>query len=95
MASLMNQMVTPSHHLFSLFKSCQNILSRDLVVRIEHTYREGKRVVDSLANLAMGFSIGVTTFQHPFDGVFAKVLEDCTGISFSKSEKSLVLYYGL
>lgn len=48
----------PFHPLAPLIMSCMSFMDRDWEIRFEHTFREGNRVVDKLANLGLSQSQG-------------------------------------
>lgn len=82
MISLLKYTIAPSYHLFSLVMSCRSIISCDWVVKLEHIFREGNKVADTLANLGVGLSPTVTFFEQPPPYVIDIVFDDCMGISF-------------
>lgn len=76
--------VQPTHPLASLVLRCQDLLTRDLVVRFGHVFREGNRVADSLANVAFSLSLGLHLFDFPPPASCSIVLDDVRGISFPR-----------
>ncbi|CAN1266419.1 Putative ribonuclease H protein At1g65750 [Linum perenne] len=60
--SLLLQNGEPSHQHALEVLAFQELCRRDWTVRVRHTYREGKKVADFLANQGHEFPIGVHIF---------------------------------
>lgn len=72
------------HPLTPLIMNCRSLMSRDWILRFEHTYREDNRVANGLANWGSTQSQGLHIITIPPTCCNAILWEDCLGISFAR-----------
>ncbi|KAF7801705.1 ribonuclease H [Senna tora] len=54
-----------SHPLYLLVNDIRNLLAKDWEVKLAHTFREGNRVADAIANFAQKLPFGDIVLDHP------------------------------
>ena len=67
--------------IFMLHCQCQRILERDWTVEIRHTYKEGNRCADWLANYSLTQSLGSHISQDPPSELLSLLLADALGVA--------------
>lgn len=78
---MLESYVEAEHPCFNLIWQCKDLIARDWVVHFKHTYREGNRVVDWLANHALNLSLGLHCLSQLALGVLQSAL---VGLTFLK-----------
>ena len=58
-------------------------LVRNWEVTVAHTYREGNRCVDAMANYALSLPQGLHILENPSVFVSCIMIDDIVGVSFS------------
>lgn len=81
---LIEKGVSAVHPLSSLVILCQGFMVRDWVVRFSHIFREGNKVVDSLANFAFSLELGLHCLDNPPPISSRLMLDDLRGVSFPR-----------
>ena len=70
---------------FNLIQTCRDMLSQDWKVIIQHTFREGNRTADGLANLALKYQKGVY-FLEECPAIISDLLcDDMLGMTWPRS----------
>ena len=67
--------VAGNRNLTNLCYRCCDMIKQGWEIRLQHTYREGNRVADKLANLALSFPLGFQELSH-IPGEFRELLHD-------------------
>ena len=60
------------------------LLERSWKVTVAHTYREGNKCVDAIANHALSLSQGLHILENPPGSVSRIMMDDIVGVSFSR-----------
>ncbi|CAN1318125.1 Putative ribonuclease H protein At1g65750 [Linum perenne] len=83
-AALSNGDTMTSRHAMEI-SQFQDLVERDWLVTVEHTYREGNQAADFLASIGYGYPIGSHTFDISDSrlGYFLRL--DCFGVGFPRS----------
>ncbi|KAG7551702.1 Ribonuclease H domain [Arabidopsis thaliana x Arabidopsis arenosa] len=71
--------VSDAHPLAFMVRMCHGFISRDLLVRVTHVYREANRLADGLANYAFTLQLGILSFDYCPDVVHSIMLADING----------------
>ena len=65
----------------SLVQDIRRMLNWDWEIQIQHTFREGKRVADAMANMGFQLPIGEHRFDQIPRGVTDIIRQDLVGVS--------------
>lgn len=82
--NLITQDLAQTHPLRVIVVCCQQMLSRDWVVKFNHTLREGNRVADSLANWSLQQGIGIHKIHDPPQEILLKLWKDTLGVTMPR-----------
>ncbi|CAN1823008.1 Putative ribonuclease H protein At1g65750 [Linum perenne] len=83
--ALIQQAGEPNHQHALEVLACQELCSRSWEVRIQHTYREGNKVADFLANQGYDFPFGVYMFPLSDCNLVHLLRHDFLGVSTPRS----------
>ncbi|KAK3228366.1 hypothetical protein Dsin_000247 [Dipteronia sinensis] len=76
---------TPINHpLFSIIHACKALMDNSWCCSIGHVYREGNRVVDSLAKLGHSLNLGITIFDDPPSHILGALEDDFNGLAVAR-----------
>ncbi|CAL1407561.1 unnamed protein product [Linum trigynum] len=78
---LINSRHDPVHPYATLLTAIRRKISRDWLVRLTHTYREGNRVADWLSKHSLVYPYGMHELGHPPPGVVSILREDVMGVT--------------
>ena len=71
--------------LYRLVKDINKLLERNWEVIVAHTYREGNRCAEAMANHALSLPQGLHILENPLEFVSRIMMEDIVGLSFPRS----------
>ncbi|WCJ38142.1 Polynucleotidyl transferase ribonuclease H-like superfamily protein [Euphorbia peplus] len=69
----------------NLISACGNLLDRNWLTKVTHSYRESNRVADKLANLALHLDYGVHNFQQCPNEVVSDLWYDIIGTTWPRT----------
>ncbi|WCJ31853.1 Polynucleotidyl transferase ribonuclease H-like superfamily protein [Euphorbia peplus] len=81
---LLHRQSTLSNDLLTLIVGIRTLQQRNWEISISHTYREGNRGADFMANLAATVELGIHFFDRPPMGVHRIIEQDLLGVSFPR-----------
>ena len=68
----------------ALVLEIRRMLTWNWEVTITHSYREGNRCADFLANASFNFPFGFYPFHNPLQGLHDLLMQDIMGVAFPR-----------